>query len=782
MTRKAALIASVAALATVSGTVRAMDIVKEGKPVVSVWHVESEPDAKWPTEQAAAEEFAEVVKKMSGADLVLNAVKPGEKPAIKAPAIVLGALATQQGLPMTLKSRARDGFRIAEKNGILGISGESPQGVYHGVFDLLETWGCGWYTPGDVGEVIPRKADLSVPNGYDHAEVSDSINRRFWFGGGGNRSTAGEAPLEPWRRRNKAYIECGAWNHAWGGLVDQKLFETKPELFAIRRGKRDPKQLCTSNPETIRIAAETLQRVMADNPGQTVFAAGPNDGGGLCECSECAKLHTPGYVEYTTGLPCYSDSVFKFASDIADITSKKFPEKDLGILVYSEYSRPLVKIKSLNPRVFPKMAPIRRCRIHGPGNPLCHESQILKDEILSWSKSSNGKLGFYPYNYNLADSLLPFSKIDYYKRLIETVKEADISELAWTLESMDHWTTHAPHHYLCLRMLWTTDINVDEEMERFYNGFYGKAAAPMRDYWTRIDQAYATTPAHTGSSYGQHHVWTPELLKTCRADIERARKLAGDAREKKAVEMADAGLRCAEMFMSIWNDIGLFEFQRADRTRETLKAFVAGKAAITEPPSWFHERYAYSQYYESFVGRTVIGGAKVLNDGGKILVKLPDVWQFAKDESLVGVKEGWFKPEYDTGSWTNLATFSKSWSDQGLDYYLKDAWYRATFTAPTDISGDLRLWFGGFDENVDVYLNGASLGEKRGFARPAEYTDIAKHLKPGENVLAVRVSAGGLAELGTGGIMMPVMIYRAGGGGAEAATKGDGTGNPAYEM
>ena len=83
---------------------------------------------------------------------------------------------------------------------------------------------------------------------------------------------------------------------------------------------------------------------------------------------------------------------------------------------------------------------------------------------------------------------------------------------------------------------------------------------------------------------------------------------------------------------------------------------------------------------------------------------------------------------------------------------------------------------------MDVYLNGASLGEKRGFARPAEYTDIAKHLKPGENVLAVRVSAGGLAELGTGGIMMPVMIYRTGGGGAEAATKGDGTGNPAYEM
>ncbi len=41
----------------------------------------------------------------------------------------------------------------------------------------------------------------------------------------------------------------------------------------------------------------------------------------------------------------------------------KYPDKDLGILVYSEYSRPLVKVKQLHPNVFPMMAPIRRCRL-----------------------------------------------------------------------------------------------------------------------------------------------------------------------------------------------------------------------------------------------------------------------------------------------------------------------------------------------------------------------------------------------------------------------------------
>jgi hypothetical protein len=159
--------------------------------------------------------------------------------------------------------------------------------------------------------------------------------------------------------------------------------------------------------------------------------------------------------------------------------------------------------------------------------------------------------------------------------------------------------------------------------------------------------------------------------------------------------------------------------------------------------------------------------AKVLSDGGEILAKLPDLWKFKKDEKLVGAAEGWWKPKRSDADWADVATFSKSWDDQGLGWYHGDGWYRTRLTMPATAAGhDLRLWFGGFDYNVDVYLNGAHLGEKRGCATPAEFDKIANHLRPGgENVLAVRVSAGDLAEIGTGGIMMPVMIYKAGGGG-----------------
>jgi hypothetical protein len=675
---------------------------------------------------------------------------------------------------MELKSRAKDGFRCKAEGRVLRIVGESPRGVYHGAMSFLETLGCGWYTPGEVGEVIPRRLTVSVADSLDHSEVSDSINRRLWYGGGGNRATGGGAALVPWRYHNKGYIECGSWSHAWAHLVSKDLFATKPELFAVKRGKRSPGQLCTANPETVRLSAASLEAQMAATPGQTVFPAGPNDGGGLCECAECARMQTPGYVEFTTGKPCYSDVIFKFASDIADVTSVKYPDKDLGILVYSEYSRPPVKLQTLNPRVFPMMAPIRRCRLHGPGNPICPSSQVYRDEILAWAKASNGKLGFYPYNYNLADSLFPFTKFDYFKRQIRVIREAGITQLAWIPETIDSWTTHAPHLYLCLRMLWRTDVDVDAELDRFFNGFYGQAAAPMRDYWLRIDRAYATTPTHTGSSYGQHNVWTPDLLQACRSDISRAQKLAANEREKQAVSMAEAGLRCAEFYMEVWNALGRFDFRKAETAQNELKAYIAARAAITNPPSWFQERYAWG-YFETFVSRPVTAGARILADGGQILVKLPDLWKFQKDEHAVGASEGWWQPDYDDSAWKPLATFSGSWCDQGLDNYLGEGWYRVRFTVPAEArDGDCRLWFGGFDNNVDVYLNGQALGEKTGFMKPAEYTGLAGILKPGaENVLAVRVAAGSLAEVGTGGLMMPVMLYKVGtpGGGKDSAGK-----------
>ncbi len=707
-----------------------------------------------PLVNEAASELANFLHRMNGKPAHVQHTASTDQVPSKPGVIVLGNLAAQLGLKLDRHSGAQDGFRYKVDNSRLLLVGESPQGVLHGIYDLLERLGCGWFAPGDLGEVVPSLKTATLPDSLDHTGLSNSVNRRFWYGGKGNPDKS----TQRWIVRNKAEYQQGSWNHSWHGLVPPKQhFESHPELFSLNRGRRTTKQLCTTNPETVRIAsASLLERMRTEN--QRIFAAGPNDGGNLCECPNCARLDSPGYFEPTSGMPSCADRIFGFAGDLATLTSNEFPNKDLGILVYSEYSRPPIKLKSLHPNIFPMIAPIRRCRFHGPDNPVCESSRLLGSEIHAWGALSK-KIGFYAYNYNLADALVPLSKISYYKRLASALKKTEPSQLAWIFESIDAWSAHAPHFYLCTRLAWNTDIDVDAEMEKYFTGFYAESATPMRQYWQRLDKAYDETPVHVGSQYGLHQIWTPELLSKSRADLQEAASLAKSDRVKRAVAMAEAGLHTAELFMEIWNHIGKCDFIQAAQAQSALKSHIDSLSNQTDP-NWIHERYAWG-YYTRFIGLTVDAGAAALSDGGQLVTRLPHTWRTQKDEDKTGTSKKWWSPELDDTSWQPFQTFTQSWADHGLDHYHGDLWYRTTFSIPPQLpAGELRLWFGGFDHDIEVFINGNRLGGWLGFAKPAEFSDIGKHLKPGKNQITVRVSSGDLGELGTGGIMMPIMIYR----------------------
>lgn len=754
----------------------ALTLIENGKSGARIMVVTNAPAEV----KNAADELSRVLELMSGAKLSVEQLPDTKSFRRDVPGIVLGSLAEAAGVKTEEVSRARDGFRYKVAGHQLLIVGESPSGVYTGAIRWLESLGCGWYVPGDVGEVIPRKTTVAVDDATDAAGLSDSIHRRFWYGGQSQPSP--ESPTGVWLQRNNGGgIMRGGWGHAYGGLIPKEVKDQHPEYGSLNRGQRTFKQLCTSNPGVVRTAAETLKNAMKGS-SSLIFGAGPNDGGNLCECDECAKLGTPGYFEPSSGKPACSDRIFQFASDVAAITSKTFPDCDLGVYVYSEYSRIPLKIKKLDDNVFPMIAPIRRCRIHGPGNPNCEMALLLQEEIRGWGKLTR-KLGFYPYNYNLADTLLPFTKFDYYRRLVKEVNEAKIEQLAWDFETIDSWSMMAPSLYLSVRVSWNVDIDVDAELDRFYIGFYGAAADPMKRYWSRIDEAYATIPSHSGSSYGMHKYWTPELLKESRADIKQAVAKASNQREKEAVAMAEAGLRCAELYMGIWNAVSKFDSAAAGKIQAQLGDHVAFMASKGGAPRWAHNIYAFDRYYKRFVGLTVDGGSAIMSAGGRIAAKLPEEWSFRTDEQGVGVAEGWYGSDLATNGWRSIGTMQTCWADEGLTWYKGDAWYRTSFDVPAEFKGtDLRLWFGGFDYNVDVYLNGNHLGEKTGFAMPREFEGVADKLhfdKP--NVLAVRVSAGDLAEIGTGGIMMPVMIYTPGASPA-SDKQGSGDKTPAYEM
>ena len=140
------------------------------------------------------------------------------------------------------------------------------------------------------------------------------------------------------------------------------------------------------------------------------------------------------------------------------------------------------------------------------------------------------------------------------------------------------------------------------------------------------------------------------------------------------------------------------------------------------------------------------------------------------DPTGIGEVAGWQRKGELGGNWQPLKTTSRSWSDQGLHYYKGLAWYRTKVTIPKRFEGrPIYLWFGGVDEAAKVWVNGILLGTNRqprhglpgeaGTFRPFDFLATEAVVYGEENTVSVKITNERLNELGTGGIVAPVMFW-----------------------
>lgn len=127
-------------------------------------------------------------------------------------------------------------------------------------------------------------------------------------------------------------------------------------------------------------------------------------------------------------------------------------------------------------------------------------------------------------------------------------------------------------------------------------------------------------------------------------------------------------------------------------------------------------------------------------------------WQFMVDTAKTGVSRALFSPDCDRSGWTRVHVPAYWETYPGLENYDGWGWFATTFTAPTTHL-PLTLYFGGVDDDADVWVNGEKVGGHTGFSDPFGL-DVTKAIRPGTNLLVVLVKdyAGG------GGIYRPVTL------------------------
>jgi hypothetical protein len=605
---------------------------------------------------------------------------------------------------------------------------------------FLEELDCRFFMDNDLGQVYPRQKTVTVGK----LSITDKPGlkmRKIWGSQWGGRNL--------WKIWNGAGGLQMATGHSWSRYVDKDLFETHPEYFALRDGERKKGGwYCTSNPELRKVFARGVIENGGPNP-----SVSPPDGTGYCQCQECRAQDDPDNIEPSSGRVSVTNRYADFLDEVARLVGKEHPKRLLSFYCYADYTQPPTLNRKLASNLVAWIAPIRYSRYHRIGSLVSPSRRQLAKVIDGWAVATE-QIAYRTYNFNLAECVVPFSKLSVWKHDIPYLRDKGC--IGINLESLVNWEIYGPHLYQSIRLAYDPDADSDAMMDDYFMKFYGPAAGPfMKRYWMSIDEASANMKCESGSFFALHLVYTPRFLDKLARLIGQAGDAASvndiyDAR----IAMAAQGLKNAQQFMQIRDAMNRGDFVDAKRVYDNL--FARNEA---EYEKGYGNHYTLN-YLRRFVGTHVQAGAEATAAPNKVLQVLPDRMKLAYDPADNGAERGWHKSDFDDSQWRQVATYSNTLDAQGLPDKKSLMWYRTMTNVPRRQEGRLVLFFTEIDgQAATVYVNGVEVDHlgKEARRKPFE-VDVTDTIRTGDNTVAIRIDHTRITELFLGGIIRPILL------------------------
>ena len=466
---------------------------------------------------------------------------------------------------LTLPGLERESYVIRTSGDVLYLCGADDDAVFFAVCTFLERY-CDvhWFWPGELGEVVPQRSTLAIPD-IDIYEAPDFKWRNRGPGGPlwgpldriSKQRELGitESHLEQvrlWERRNKLGGMKISGGHEWGNIVPPvKYGKEHPEYFALIDGRRDRDfesfdgkhgaQLCTTNSDLIPIFTAHIDAFFKSHPDYDALHISPNDGGRFCECERCRALDTGKRLKKNPDKPVITDRIFTFADTIAREMGAKHPGKYLVNLAYSWYVYPPERTK-IDDRVIPQYC-LWSCYLHDNEEKKQEHYAIAK----AWTEAAKN-VAIYEYFINGAWPDLPRIV---YRTIAESLRYLHgIGIRLYQAQAGDGFAINGLNYYVAAKLWWNVHADVDALVEGYYDKAFGKSGTWVRRYHERLQQAWRKAVSRgdhpSCSSFATssvHQLYPLELLHECEEDLRRARAEVTDGIIRRRIDFLEQGLR-----------------------------------------------------------------------------------------------------------------------------------------------------------------------------------------------------------------------------------------------
>ena len=447
------------------------------------------------SEQYAAAQLQKYLAAMSGCRLPIlkdtDAVPQG-------PLICVGVSKyTAQLLPgfdaATLKE---EGVGIKTAGDSILLLGSRTRGALYASFTFLERLGVRFYSP--RVECVPRQSSLAFPaTDYTHqpsfhfrlVTYLKYLDPQYSC-----RAKINMNPLSLREYGGNLPISVQHMTHTFYQLVPpEKHFDAHPECFALVKGQRrkEDAQLCLTNPDTIRIATETVLDWMRQDPVSRSFGVVQNDCLGYCECDQCRMLDEKEGSQ--------AGSLIFFCNEIARAVARQYPEVDLdGIpkkmihtIAYTYTQKPPKTIKPEPNLTIVMCHMYPSCDSHSIA--ACDLNRAYREDMAGWLAFSPRMLVWH-YVVDFTHFCLPFPNFNALRADLPWYREVGVSGVL--CQAAVPGELSELRHYVCAKLLWDVNENVDVLVDDFMQGFYGPAAQPMRAYFDLIHKQVQDPERH----------------------------------------------------------------------------------------------------------------------------------------------------------------------------------------------------------------------------------------------------------------------------------------------
>ncbi len=385
--------------------------------------------------------------------------------------------------PDDLTGVGEEGFKISTDGEDVVITGKTPRGTIYGVFKFLE-------------EIIGYRCftkDVETYNKLEKIAVGD-INicenpsfeyRDAYFRGAfdcdfavKNRLNSSLAPI-PDEKGGK--LKFYNFHHSFYDILPPDIyFDEHPEYYSEVEGVRLKKdgQLCLTNEGAINEAVKRVKEWIKSRPECKVFSVAQNDWVNNCTCPKCREMDEK--EESPSG------SMIYFVNRIAEEIEKEYPDVLIHTFAYM-YSRKAPKLIRPRDNVIVRLCNIEcswdeTMREKAEKDSMSYCAEFVQN-ITDWGKISK-HLYIWDYACNFSYYILPFPN---YYVLPENLKHYRECKVAGMLQQGNFAYGEATglnelEAYLCAKLMWNVNADVNELIKEFTDAVYGKSARYIREY------------------------------------------------------------------------------------------------------------------------------------------------------------------------------------------------------------------------------------------------------------------------------------------------------------